>query len=106
LDRRIVEGHGIDALLLEPAAGELALARGRGEAAVCERREALRHRELLPALRLQLVPAHALHAGLGGSDGGAADVFVGIAEARLVEAQARGEAAEDLGIRQRFAKRR
>src|SRR4051812_30497236 len=55
--RRIVERQRIDALLLEPLAAELALAGGRRESSSCERREALRYAEFLPAFLLDLLPA-------------------------------------------------
>src|SRR4029079_9498427 len=92
LGRRVVEGQRIDALLFEPPTIELALARGRREAALGERRKAARHAEPLPALALQRIPVQLR------VERGAADAFVGVLEARLVEAQARGEPAEDLRV--------
>src|SRR5213079_3429769 len=49
LGRRVVEGQRIDALLLQPLAMQLALARRRGEPTLGERREALGYLESLPA---------------------------------------------------------
>src|SRR5438067_6014825 len=85
-ERRVVERQRIYALLFQPLAVELALAARRREAALGEGRKALGHREALPAVALERLPV-----GLAG-ERRAADVFVAVAEARLIESHARCEA--------------
>src|SRR6266702_6011443 len=84
---------------------ELALARGRAEAAFGERREALGHLEPLPALFLERSPFDAPHARARRFERLPADVRVRIAEALLGEAHARGQPPEHFAVRQALAQR-
>ena len=106
LARRDVVGQRIVSLRGQRRAREFALARRRREVALRERRVGDGHVEALPAVAQQRVEIEVARGGVVALPRRARHRLVGVAEAGLGEAHARGEPAEHLGVGQRFAERR
>src|ERR1700681_305941 len=88
----------IEALVRQRLRIKLALSRRRREVSVGERRERGGHVQALPALFLERVPGNALRTRVIRQERVARHLLVAFAEARLVEAPARGETSEYFGI--------
>ena len=106
LARRDVAGQRVDALGGELVGDQLAAARGGREAALGERQVGIRHAQAHRRLALEPLEGDPGHARVVPVERLARHLLVRLAQARVVEPHARGEAAEELGVRERLAERR